>query len=257
MSYSIEVNGIRYKTESQEAFKELSKANGSKSEVDEVLQNYGNQIQKASEDDLVVIDNSIEEDAGEYVKAVGLDQLDEDCSVDDIEDVYNKLEDELSNMDSLFNSVDYTNPESVNEVLDKANGLFEVVNALAQTLGADLSGIDMGAGTANGICSFATTVAGAGLGVAAAASAGIITSSLTVAGATVSIPYAGWIIAGCALVVAGVSWLIGHNQQKKAEQKLEDMKNGIQDKAEELEDKTKDCMEKYQEETRMLIPFKK
>ncbi len=256
MSYSIKINGTNYEASTKEAYEALYKANGNSKEVQQVLQTYSKQITKTKEDELVVLDNSIDQDAADYQKAVGLSSLSEECSVDDIEDIYNNIEDEIDNLDSLMSGLDYSNPEEVNDALDKAQGLFQAVSTLAQVLGADIANVQMASAKANKVGEIATTGIAVGAGVAiassvaaSAVSAGIATGAIATAASASWIPVAGWIVAGVSLVVAGIAGIVGHNQQKKAEEKLEKMKNGIQDKAEEVAELTTKAMEKYKEET--------
>lgn len=265
--YSVEISGKYYKVDSQAILNEINNASTT-SEKQEIISSYvaSNKATQIDEDEYQEMqiddEDKTEETEGTeeaypegfdydgyktYSNSTGLSKLTEESSLDDLIAVFEKIEEEVNELDKKIASIDENNPDEIATLLSDMTNMTVAISELAQAAGTELpkegvwSKVAIGLGTGTG-----AAIAGIGLagkGVIAGIAGKAIAAGVAAIGA---VPF-GLAIAGAGLLIGGVAALWSHHKNKEAEQKLEELKQNITATAEKLSGSWDKTTEKLQE----------
>ncbi len=267
--YSVEISGKYYRVNSQAILNEINNASTT-SEKQEIISNYiaSNKAEQINEDEYQEIQLGEEgEVQGEeeypegfdydsykiYANSTGISKLTEDSSLDDLIAIFEKIEDEVNELDKKIASLDEDNPDEIAAVLADMTNMSIAIGELGKAAGVEFE--------KNGVVGKAVTsgVAGAVAVVvpayciassAAAISAAAVTSGAgTVAAVAAAVPVAGWVVAGIAGIVAvgaGIWAYTSSKQNEEMERKLAELQQNITNTADRLDNSWNLAAEKLQ-----------
>lgn len=270
--YSVEISGKYYKVDSQAILNEINNAS-STSEKQEIISNYvaSNKATQIDEDEYQELNiGETEETEGTegeeypdgfdydsykaYANSTGLSKLTEDSTIDDLVAIFEKIEDEINELDKKIASLDEDDPDEIASVLADMTNMTIAIGELGKAAGVEFE--------KNGVVGKAVTsgIAGAvAVGVpayciatsAAAISAAAVTSGAgTIAAVAAAVPVAGWVVAGIAGVVAlgaGIWAYTSSKQNEEMEKKLAELQENITNAADKLNGSWDKATEKLQE----------
>ena len=243
MSYTVKVDGTtyycadlntQYSIESATGTKQqelLSQAvqNGTAAEVESELQTYddksGTTI-KANADTTMTKEQQ-EQAVKDYFKEVGIDDLNENSSIDDVINIYNEVEKTANQIDREIKSLKYDDPKKVEDEITKINKAYSAMSSLLQAIGEEAP--DKYSSHIWACCGVGAVTGAIALGgITASVAAGtLVATSLTVASCTWEIPVAGWIVAGVAALVALGGFIWGLCAKSDAENKFNELKENL------------------------------
>ena len=171
------------------------------------------------------------------MQAVGYNNLTEDSSVDDLQEVYDKIESEVEKLDLKVRSLDEDDPEAINDVLTDLMTVSVGVGKYMETMGLNNPyGAETVLGAAGGCAAVGALIGSVIPGVGTAIGAGV--------GALIGL--AGGLIGG----LIGTS--VGNGN---AEEKFNKIKEDIEAQSEKVAQLTQDTTDKFKTYTEdELIP---
>ena len=271
--YSIEISGKYYKVDSQEILNEINSAS-STSEKQEIISTYvaSNKAVQINEDEYqeMQIDDEGETEGTEeseqdypegfnyesykaYANSTGLTKLTEDSGLDELIEIFEKIEDEVNELDKKIASVDEDNPEDIAALLSDMTNMTIAIGELGKAAGVEFE--------KNSVVDKAVTsgVAGAiavGIPVycmatsAAAISTTIMSGAGVVAATSAAVPMAGWVVAGISGLVAlgaGIWAYASSKANEEMEKRLAELQENIVNTADKLDSAWNKTTEKLQE----------
>lgn len=259
MTYELTIDGTKYYFVNEADYNKVKDA-GTVEEQKELVSQYKSSEVSTDEDDLVEVDDSDETEGTEgsgsndevsykgyddtefeaFCSTVGLNNLTEDSSVDDLKTIFQNIEKEISSIERKIKGINMDDPESINDIMTDMITIYAGLEAFGEGLGLDINtGGEDGRNTGLVI----GALAGAG-GMIAGAKLGAIGGSL-----------AGPIGTVIGAVVGGIAGaLIGFFTGDKSKD-LEDLKEDVQKSLESFAQKFTEVQTQFTEYTEdELIP---
>lgn len=241
MTYELTIDGTKYYFVNEADYNKVKDAE-TVEEQKELVSQYKSSEVSTDEDDLVEVDDSdetegTEEDADSgdlkgfeieeyeaFMQAVGYNNLTEDSSVDDMEAVFDKIEDEIEKLDLKVRSLDADDPNEINDVLMDLTTVNVAMEKFMESIGFESS----------------YNVGGHVLGTAGGAAAGALIGSV--------IPGVGTAIgAGVGALIGLVGGFINLGMNASEEDKFNKLKEKCETQAENLSQMTQDATTKFTE----------
>lgn len=232
MTYELTIDGTKYYFVNEADYNKVKDA-GTVEEQKELVSQYKSSEVSTDEDDLVEVDDSDETEGTEgsgsndevsykgyddtefeaFCSTVGLNNLTEDSSVDDLKTIFQNIEKEISSIERKIKGINMDDPESINDIMTDMITIYAGLEAFGEGLGLD---INTGGEDGRNTGLIIGALAGAG-GMIAGAKLGAIGGSL-----------AGPIGTVIGAVVGGIAGaLIGFFTGDKSKD-LEDLKEDVQ-----------------------------
>lgn len=254
MTYELTIDGTKYYFVNEADYNKVKDAE-TVEEQKELVSQYKSSEVSTDEDDLVEVDDSDETEGTEddadsgdlkgfeieeyeaFMQAVGYNNLTEDSSVDDLQEVYDKIESEVEKLDLKVRSLDEDDPEAINDVLTDLMTVSVGVGKYMETMGLNNPyGAETVLGAAGGCAAVGALIGSVIPGVGTAIGAGV--------GALIGL--AGGLIGG----LIGTS--VGNGN---AEEKFNKIKEDIEAQSEKVAQLTQDTTDKFKTYTEdELIP---
>lgn len=259
MTYELTIDGTKYYFVNEADYNKVKDA-GTVEEQKELVSQYKSSEVSTDEDDLVEVDDSDETEGAEgsgsndevsykgyddtefeaFCSTVGLNNLTEDSSVDDLKTIFQNIEKEISSIERKIKGINMDDPESINDIMTDMITIYAGLEAFGEGLGLD---INTGGEDGRNTGLIIGALAGAG-GMIAGAKLGAIGGSL-----------AGPIGTVVGAVVGGIAGaLIGFFTGDKSKD-LEDLKEDVQKSLESFAQKFTEVQTQFTEYTEdELIP---
>ena len=259
MTYELTIDGTKYYFVNEADYNKVKDA-GTVEEQKELVSQYKSSEVSTDEDDLVEVDDSDETEGTEgsgsndevsykgyndtefeaFCSTVGLNNLTEDSSVDDLKTIFQNIEKEISSIERKIKGINMDDPESINDIMTDMITIYAGLEAFGEGLGLD---INTGGEDGRNTGLIIGALAGAG-GMIAGAKLGAIGGSL-----------AGPIGTVIGAVVGGIAGaLIGFFTGDKSKD-LEDLKEDVQKSLESFAQKFTEVQTQFTEYTEdELIP---
>ena len=259
MTYELTIDGTKYYFVNEADYNKVKDAE-TVEEQKELVSQYKSSEVSTDEDDLVEVDDSDETEGTEgsgsndevsykgyndtefeaFCSTVGLNNLTEDSSVDDLKTIFQNIEKEISSIERKIKGINMDDPESINDIMTDMITIYAGLEAFGEGLGLD---INTGGEDGRNTGLIIGALAGAG-GMIAGAKLGAIGGSL-----------AGPIGTVIGAVVGGIAGaLIGFFTGDKSKD-LEDLKEDVQKSLESFAQKFTEVQTQFTEYTEdELIP---
>lgn len=277
--YSVEISGKYYKVDSQAILNEINSASTT-SEKQEIISSYvaSNKATQIDEDEYqeMQIDDGdkTEETEGTeeaypegfdydsykaYASSTGLSKLTEDSTLDDLIAVFEKIEDEVNELDKKIASIDENDPDEMASLMSEITNMAVAIGELGKAAGVEFEknsvvGKTVASGVAGavavGVPAYCIATSAAAISVAVAEGAGVVAAT------SAAVPVAGWVVAGIAAAVAIGAGVMAYNASKENEEiekKLSELKENISNTAEKLNGSWDKVTEKFQESGKAVV----
>ena len=277
--YSVEISGKYYKVDSQAILNEINSAS-STSEKQEIISSYvaSNKATQIDEDEYQEMqiddEDKTEETEGTeeeypdgfdydsykaYASSTGLSKLTEDSSLDDLIAIFEKIEDEINELDKKMASIDEDDPDEIATLLADMTNMTIAIGELGKAAGVEFeknSVVDkaiasgVAGAVAVGVPAYCIATSAAAISVAVAEGAGVVAAT------SAAVPVAGWVVAGIAAAIAIGAGVMAYNASKENEEiekKLSELKENISNTAEKLNGSWDKVTEKFQESGKAVV----
>lgn len=275
--YSVEISGKYYKVDSKAILNEINSAS-STSEKQEIISSYvaSNKATQIDEDEYQELNIGENEPAAgteeeeypagfdydsyqAYASSTGLSKLTEDSTLDDLIAVFEKIEDEVNELDKKIASIDENDPDEMASLMSEITNMAVAIGELGKAAGVEFEknsvvGKTVVSGVAGavavGVPAYCIATSAAAISVAVAEGAGVVAAT------SAAIPGPGWVVAGIAAVVAIGAGVMAYNASKENEEiekKLSELKENISNTAEKLNGSWDKVTEKFQESGKAVV----
>ena len=271
--YSVEISGKYYKVDSQAILNEINSAS-STSEKQEIISSYvaSNKATQIDEDEYQEMqiddEDKTEETEGTeeeypdgfdydsykaYASSTGLSKLTEDSSLDDLIAIFEKIEDEINELDKKMASIDEDDPDEIATLLADMTNMTIAIGELGKAAGVEFeknSVVDkaiasgVAGAVAVGVPAYCIATSAAAISVAVAEGAGVVAAT------SAAVPGPGWVVAGigaAVAIVAGIWAYTSSKQNEEMEKKLAELQENITNAADKLNGSWDKATEKLQE----------
>lgn len=275
--YSVEISGKYYKVDSQAILNEINNASTT-SEKQEIISSYvaSNKATQIDEDEYQELNIGENEPAAgteeeeypagfdydsyqAYASSTGLSKLTEDSTLDDLIAVFEKIEDEVNELDKKIASIDENDPDEMASLMSEITNMAVAIGELGKAAGVEFEknsvvGKTVASGVAGavavGVPAYCIATSAAAISVAVAEGAGVVAAT------SAAVPVAGWVVAGIAAAVAIGAGVMAYNASKENEEiekKLSELKENISNTAEKLNGSWDKVTEKFQESGKAVV----
>lgn len=275
--YSVEISGKYYKVDSQAILNEINNASTT-SEKQEIISSYvaSNKATQIDEDEYQELNIGENEPAAgteeeeypagfdydsyqAYASSTGLSKLTEDSTLDDLIAVFEKIEDEVNELDKKMASIDEDDPDEMASLMSEITNMAVAIGELGKAAGVEFEknsvvGKTVVSGVAGavavGVPAYCIATSAAAISVAVAEGAGVVAAT------SAAVPGPGWfvaVIAGAVAIGAGVMAYNASKENEEIEKKLSELKENIANTAEKLNGSWDKVTEKFQESGKAVV----